>query len=270
MMVELAALRVKLPFITISKADDKGLFEMTVDSIRTAFPDSPGGKNTFGIGLLLDSNLVVQEMVPGGPAAASGVVEVGDTLVRVGGTNVEGRAPKDILCYVLGDENTICDIVVRKEGPPRLMVPVTMYRGRFARAGVGMKLSRTELGFLEVQELAHDGAAATAGVLVGDTIQEINGESMRYLTVRDAVPRLTGQKGTTVHVTLARRGEGGASPWTTTLNLRRGSSTPASTGLSPVPSINSPLRGSNGPNSNGTNSWLLSPASTMPGTPVMF
>lgn len=54
------------------------------------------------MGLLLDSSLIVQEVVPNGPAAASGVIAPGDSIVSVAGVDVVGKAPGEVLCYFLG------------------------------------------------------------------------------------------------------------------------------------------------------------------------
>ena len=73
--------------------------------------------------------------------------------------------------------------------------------GRFG--GIGVELGMVD-GYVTVVNPMHDTPAAQAGIMAGDRIVEVNRQSMRGRTLRDAVRDLRGEPGTDVHLRIAR------------------------------------------------------------------
>lgn len=74
--------------------------------------------------------------------------------------------------------------------------------GKFS--GIGIEIS-LEQGRLTVVSPIEDTPAYKAGLLSGDIILEINGESTQDMTLMDAVKRIRGKKGTTVNLLILHR-----------------------------------------------------------------
>ncbi|GLQ39459.1 peptidase S41 [Rhizobium albus] len=83
----------------------------------------------------------------------------------------------------------------------------TQTRGEFGGLGIEVTM---ENDLVKVITPIDDTPAAQAGVLAGDLISEIDGESLQGLTLSDAVDRMRGPVDTTVELTVIR--EGAAQP----------------------------------------------------------
>jgi carboxyl-terminal processing protease len=94
--------------------------------------------------------------------------------------------------------------------PHSAFMPPNMYKemqeetkGRFE--GLGIEIT-TKDGILTVVSPIEDTPAFKAGILAGDQILKIEGESTKNLTLMDSVRRLRGPKGTKVTITIMREG----------------------------------------------------------------
>lgn len=94
--------------------------------------------------------------------------------------------------------------------PHSAFMPPHMYKemqeetkGRFE--GLGIEITIKE-GILTVVSPIEDTPAYKAGILAGDQILKINGESTKNFTLLDSVKRLRGPKGTKVTITIMREG----------------------------------------------------------------
>ena len=76
-------------------------------------------------------------------------------------------------------------------------------KGRFE--GLGIEITLRE-GVLTVVSPIEDTPAFKAGILAGDQILKIDGESTKNFTLMDSVKRLRGQRGTKVTITIMREG----------------------------------------------------------------
>ena len=94
--------------------------------------------------------------------------------------------------------------------PHSAFMPPNMYKemqeetkGRFE--GLGIEITTKE-GVLTVVSPIEDTPAFKAGILAGDQILKIGGDSTKNLTLMDSVKRLRGPKGTQVTITIMREG----------------------------------------------------------------
>ena len=94
--------------------------------------------------------------------------------------------------------------------PHSAFMPPNMYKemqeetkGRFE--GLGIEITIKE-GILMVVSPIEDTPAFKAGILAGDQILKIDGDSTKNLTLMDSVKRLRGPKGTQVMITIMREG----------------------------------------------------------------
>jgi carboxyl-terminal processing protease len=94
--------------------------------------------------------------------------------------------------------------------PHSAFMPPNMYKemqeetkGRFE--GLGIEITIKD-GVLTVVSPIEDTPAFKAGILAGDQILKIDGESTKNLTLMDSVKRLRGPKGTKVTITIMREG----------------------------------------------------------------
>lgn len=77
-------------------------------------------------------------------------------------------------------------------------------KGEFS--GVGMEVTQKD-GFLTVISPLKDSPAEKAGVLPGDILVKINGISTENVTTDEAIAQIRGKAGTTVKITVARKGK---------------------------------------------------------------
>jgi carboxyl-terminal processing protease len=94
--------------------------------------------------------------------------------------------------------------------PHSAFMPPNMYKemqeetkGRFE--GLGIEIT-TKDGILTVVSPIEDTPAYKAGIMAGDQIIKIDGESTKNFTLMDSVKRLRGQRGTKVTITIMREG----------------------------------------------------------------
>ena len=76
-------------------------------------------------------------------------------------------------------------------------------RGEFG--GLGIEVTQED-GWVKVISPIDDTPAARAGVRAGDLITHLNGESVRGLTLQEAVDRMRGERGTQIRLTIRREG----------------------------------------------------------------
>lgn len=74
-------------------------------------------------------------------------------------------------------------------------------RGKFV--GIGVNVESGEQGVKVIAPL-QDSPALKAGIKAGDTITSVNGDSLRGLSLEDAVTKMRGESGTSVKVTVER------------------------------------------------------------------
>uniref|UniRef100_A0A6U2B675 PDZ domain-containing protein n=1 Tax=Hemiselmis andersenii TaxID=464988 RepID=A0A6U2B675_HEMAN len=89
-----------------------------------------------GIGVVVSvvgDDLVIDEIAPGGPAAKSGELQLGDILVRVDGREVRGGKPDaELLGLILGPPGSRVNIGVRRRDHPNV-IQVQVVRGRIQK-----------------------------------------------------------------------------------------------------------------------------------------
>jgi carboxyl-terminal processing protease len=76
-------------------------------------------------------------------------------------------------------------------------------RGEFG--GLGIEVTQED-GFVKVISPIDDTPAARAGVRAGDLITHLNGNSVRGLTLQEAVDQMRGERGSQIRITIRREG----------------------------------------------------------------
>ena len=116
---------------------------------------------------------------------------------------VEEKSPKDLIYGALKG-------MVETLDPHSGFMPPSTYKemqeetkGRFE--GLGIEITLKD-GVLSVVSPIEDTPAFKAGILAGDQILKIEGESTKNFTLMDSVKRLRGPKGTKVTITIMREG----------------------------------------------------------------
>ena len=158
----------------------------------------------FGV-CVLQGDLYVTKVIPGGPAAFSCEIAVNDVLVAVDGVPVKGETPDEVAKRIVGPEGVPICITVRVR---RLMQdntldvdkPVTLIRQpavpmpeRLCEGpvGLGIDLVRLENGYFQVRRLQSGGAAQITGKLrMGDILTRINRTDVATLGPRADVSGL--------------------------------------------------------------------------------
>src|ERR1700733_13873102 len=89
-------------------------------------------------------------------------------------------------------------------------------RGEFG--GLGMQVSMDN-GALKVVSPIDDSPASRAGIMTGDVIALVDGESIKGLTLSQAIEKLRGAVGTSVRIEIVRAGEAAPIPVTLTREI---------------------------------------------------
>jgi carboxyl-terminal processing protease len=126
-----------------------------------------------------------------------------DVLGLIQKDYVEETKPKDLVYGAIKGMLETLD-------PHSAFMPPSMYkemqeetRGRFE--GLGIEITMKD-GILTVVSPIEDTPAYRAGILAGDQIVKIDGESTKNFTLMDSVKRLRGPRGTKVTITIMREG----------------------------------------------------------------
>jgi carboxyl-terminal processing protease len=126
-----------------------------------------------------------------------------DVLGLIQKDYVEETKPKDLVYGAIKGMLETLD-------PHSAFMPPNMYKemqeetkGRFE--GLGIEITMKD-GILTVVSPIEDTPAYKAGILAGDQIVRIDGESTKNFTLMDSVKRLRGPRGTKVTITIMREG----------------------------------------------------------------
>ena len=165
-----------------------------------AAPPEPGHASLTGT-LLLD---------PSGAPAAGGWVEGCGNLAFADGNGI-------VHMDIVSEPCTV--IAMRQDGMLRTMsqpVAVTPQPGRdvvvdfvipeAARGGLGVQISQTDAGIV-IEGLLEGGPAGEAGLLPGDLVVEVDGESTLDYELGELVEAVGGEAGTEVGLVVDRNGE---------------------------------------------------------------
>lgn len=163
-------------------------------------PTPPTSGAMCGIGCNINVNaegdLFVTKVIPGGPAAFSCEIAVGDVLLAVDGVQVKGDSPDEVAKRIVGPEGvpiTITCRVRRMLNGETIYVdkPVTLIRQLAIQmpdrlcegpVGLGIDLVRLESGKYQVRKLQSGGAAfLTSKLRVGDLVTAINNTPLQTL-----------------------------------------------------------------------------------------
>jgi C-terminal processing protease CtpA/Prc len=189
---------------------------------RTAPPPA----QMVGVGLKCDKNddgrFVIAGVQPGGPAARSNRIFVGDQLRGVGGVDLAGKSKTDLRDMIMGLAGTSVTIhISHADGTADKVVLVrdaaataskvasdpsaTASAGNSGRGELGMQLKRVEGGLLQVDAIqAAGGTFQSQRVEVGDVITDIDGVRVLHLDDQTVADLLCGVPGTVVKLALRR------------------------------------------------------------------
>jgi len=185
---------------------------LTLQALRELCPQDPASSRApssssmrRGVGLQLSAKLEVISLVPGGAGAMSGAIQPGDVLLEIDGAGVQGMqlAPVRALLQGPPGSNTVLTLRCKQTARDK---EVTLVRGQ-AQAGVGMVLRRND-GKLSVHRVEPGGAAHEGGVVVGDVVEYIDGQSVRGKTVHEVVPMIVGEEGSLLTLVVRRKPHG--------------------------------------------------------------
>jgi serine protease Do len=182
-----------------------------------------------GLGLLVDSGVVLSDVVPSGPAAAAGL-RPGDVVVALDGKPMENARQLDVNLYRRAPGEAVrlavrrgpeslevpVSVVERPEDPDRFASLVTPERNLIPRLGIlALELDddlRRSLGPLRGSEgalvAARAGSAAGAedDLRPGDVVYAVNGVTVRGLAeLRSAVASPAAGEPLVLHVERASR-----------------------------------------------------------------
>jgi hypothetical protein len=183
-----------------------------VELIR-AIPLGKDPAHGAGIGIIfqqtkLANKMIVSGLVPGGNAALSGRVNLGDVIHAIDGVPVAGRAIADVVAMIKGVEGSrvtvalqdyesnMRRVVLRREpASDRGSAP-----GEAVGVGVAIKASRPgSAGNIVVVGVMPGGSAARSGaVALGDIVHAIDGTPVQGQPIPEVVRRIKGRAGTDV------------------------------------------------------------------------
>ena len=189
-------------------------------------PTPPTSGVMCGIGCNInvnsDGDLFVTKVIPGGPAAFSCEIAVGDVLVAVDGVPVKGDTPDEVARRIVGMEGmpitvtcrvrrlldgvaTDVDKPVTLMRQPAMQMPERLCEGP---VGLGIDLAKLDTGHYQIRKLQSGGAAQVTGKLqVGDIVTAINKAKLASLPPRaDISALLLGEPFSRVSVEVQRDG----------------------------------------------------------------
>ncbi|MBU1894183.1 MAG: PDZ domain-containing protein [Candidatus Omnitrophica bacterium] len=145
-------------------------------------------KDTLGLVLSkVQQNSVVSEVVKGTPAAKAGV-QKGDIIFAAWGRSAGYMDSEEILDRLLSPLMDV-QITIERDYKIYLEDSVEKYGNK-----AGIKLGYSEMEGMGVEDLAARGAASEAGIQTGDIVVEVQGQSVRYMTIQEVDSIINSQK----------------------------------------------------------------------------
>jgi carboxyl-terminal processing protease len=127
----------------------------------------------------------------------------GDIFERIRAQYVEEVEPKDLVEAAINGMLTSLDPHSSYLPPEDFDDMQVQTRGEFG--GLGIEVTQED-GFVKVVSPMDDTPAAAAGILSGDFITQVNGESLMGLMLDDAVEMMRGPVGSEIVLTIVREG----------------------------------------------------------------
>ena len=129
----------------------------------------------------------------------------GDIFERIRSQYVEDVDTSDLIEAAIDGMLTSLDTHSSYLSPDDASAMRVQTRGEFG--GLGIEVTQEE-GFVKVVSPMDDTPADEAGILAGDFITHVDGESVLGLTLDDAVGKMRGPVGAEIIITVVREGEG--------------------------------------------------------------
>ena len=129
----------------------------------------------------------------------------GDIFERIRSQYVEDVDTSDLIEAAIDGMLTSLDPHSSYLSPDDASAMRVQTRGEFG--GLGIEVTQEE-GFVKVVSPMDDTPADEAGILAGDFITHVDGESVLGLTLDDAVGKMRGPVGAEIIITVVREGEG--------------------------------------------------------------
>ena len=129
----------------------------------------------------------------------------GDIFERIRSQYVEDVDTSDLIEAAIDGMLTSLDPHSSYLSPDDASAMRVQMRGEFG--GLGIEVTQEE-GFVKVVSPMDDTPADEAGILAGDFITHVDGESVLGLTLDDAVGKMRGPVGAEIIITVVREGEG--------------------------------------------------------------
>lgn len=200
-------------------------------------------KSICGIGAVLEPNelgeLEVADLIPGGSAEASGLLQIGDILHEVDGLDMYKMPAKEVGEFIRGESGTTVSLGIAKKScrtagtvyietieivraetklPEKPRQRKTIWEKNNTQvstgllgtefAGIGVGLTPNEDEDLEVSEVIPGGPAEACGQIdVGDVLLEVDGINVEGKKLQEVAPMIRGEAGTTVCLALAKSGD---------------------------------------------------------------
>ena len=200
---------------------EEDLFWQPTQAVDNALPAAKG--NDCGVGLNLTWHaeagaLIVDEVMPGGAAARSGLIRADDIVCEVDGINVTGQ-PLDIVdSLVRGPPDSVLRLVLIRMGQDadaqEKEIAVTLIREpgasrdsvRVRRVGVGITFETDSVdNSAKVKRLVRNSPADRSGLIkAGDVLYEVDSTNVFRDSLDVVAQLLLGAPGTTVRLLFLR------------------------------------------------------------------
>ena len=200
---------------------EENLFWQPTQAVDNALPAAKG--NNCGVGLNLTWHaeagaLIVDEVMPGGAAARSGLIRADDIVCEVDGINVTGQ-PLDIVdSLVRGPPDSVLRLVLMRMGQDadaqEKEIAVTLIREpgasrdsvRVRRVGVGITFETDSVdNSAKVKRLVRNSPADRSGLIkAGDVLYEVDSTNVFRDSLDVVAQLLLGAPGTTVRLLFLR------------------------------------------------------------------
>jgi len=156
-------------------------------------------KDSLGIVLKnIDQSFEIEEVVYKSPAYEAGIKKE-DILLATWGRAISYMEPREVVQRLVNAG--VMDIQVTLERS--YMLNLKNMRGNYENV-IGMKFGFSEMEGLIVSKVYPGGVADKAGIKKGDVVFVIQGESVRYMSLRDVSRIINARKGDTLSVVMKR------------------------------------------------------------------
>lgn len=144
-------------------------------------------KEVQGIGILLNAskngNIIVSQIIDGGPAARSGLIKLGDTIIQIDGQSVQNKPLDNVMNLIEGKNGSKINLVIQRQIQENSQPTQKQFNVSLIRQAISVNEDRVQSNYISLGD-------GIIGVIRLDTFYQSDNGITSENDVREAIQKL--------------------------------------------------------------------------------